>query len=354
MRNPWLTLLPIRLWRSLRSVWQQWGGHLVLGVLLLVSWVGYHLGQQGWSQAWPEVVVEVNGVVLAQEPIAPLPETLNLNPAKVKLGEQLFHEPRLSADNTVSCASCHHLSLGGVDHLVTAMGMNQKVGRINTPTVFNSGFNFRQFWDGRAATLEEQIDGPIHDPREMGSDWLQIIQKLQGIPAYRQTFADLYAQGITEATVKNAIATYERSLITPSRFDRYLRGEFNALTVDEREGYRRFKELGCVTCHQGINIGGNLFQKIGLFGDYFGDRGTEITTADYGRYNVTQDERDRYVFKVPSLRHITRTAPYFHDGSAKTLEEAVQRMAKYQLGQDLSSEDTDLMIQFLMTLTGEA
>ncbi|NEO85655.1 MAG: cytochrome-c peroxidase [Spirulina sp. SIO3F2] len=295
----------------------------------------------------------MNTVELANEPILPLPETLNLNPAKVKLGEQLFHEPRLSADDTVSCASCHNLSLGGVDHLAMAVGMNRQVGAINTPTVFNSGFNFRQFWDGRAATLEDQIDGPIHDPREMDSDWPQILRKLQQIPAYHQAFEQLYAQGITEATVKNAIATYERSLITPSRFDRYLRGEFSALTVDEREGYRRFKQLGCVTCHQGINIGGNLFQKIGLFGDYFRDRGSAITTADLGRYNVTQAERDRHVFKVPSLRHITRTAPYFHDGSAKTLEVAVKQMAKYQLGQELSSEDINLIIQFLIALTGE-
>ncbi|MGB0562115.1 MAG: cytochrome-c peroxidase [Spirulinaceae cyanobacterium] len=323
-------------------------------MLIFLAIATYHTASHWLVQAKPLAPMATESIALGNEPITPLPQSLDLNPRKVALGEKLFNDPRLSTNNTVSCSSCHNRQLGGGDHRTVAVGMNQQVGQLNTPTVFNSGFNFRQFWDGRAATLEEQIDGPIHDPEEMGSSWPIIIQKLAAIPAYAKAFENLYPLGITEATIKNAIATYERSLITPSRFDRYLRGEFNALVVDERAGYRRFKELGCVTCHQGINVGGNLFQKIGLFGDYFGDRGTPITPADYGRYNVTQEERDRYVFKVPSLRHITRTAPYFHDGSARTLEEAVQRMSRYQLGQELSAEDTRLIIQFLIALTGKS
>ncbi|MEM8639902.1 MAG: cytochrome-c peroxidase [Cyanobacteria bacterium P01_G01_bin.54] len=336
-----------------RELWRQLGGQVVLALLILLAIASYHLGSQWWLQARTFRPVETEAIALANEPITPLPQTLDLDPEKIKLGEKLFNDPHLSANNEISCASCHNIRLGGVDHRTVAVGMNQQVGQLNTPTVFNSRFNFRQFWDGRAATLEEQIDGPIHDAKEMGSSWPVIMQKLRAIPAYTETFDLLYPAGITEATIKNAIATYERSLITPSRFDRYLRGELSALTVAERDGYRRFKEVGCVTCHQGINIGGNLFQKIGLFGDYFRDRNAPITPADYGRYNVTQEERDRYVFKVPSLRHITRTAPYFHDGSAQTLEEAVRRMSRYQLGQELSAEDTELIIRFLITLTGE-
>lgn len=292
-------------------------------------------------------------MALVDEPIQPLPLTATLDPGKVRLGEQLFKDPRLSANNTISCASCHNLKLAGTDRSVVSIGIHDKPGFMNTPTVFNSRFNFKQFWDGRAETLEEQIDGPIHASYEMASNWPDIIRKLKHIPAYVSMFKALYAGKIDSDNIKDAIATFERSLTTPnSHFDQFLAGDETALTTSEQEGYRRFKAYGCVTCHQGINIGGNMFQGFGVFGDYFKDRGNE-TRADFGRYNITGNERDRYVFKVPGLRNVALTAPYFHDGSAKTLTDAVKIMGKYQLGRQLSAEDVDLIVDFLTALTGK-
>ena len=287
------------------------------------------------------------------EPIQPLPVNVNLNPEKVKLGEKLFNEPRLSRNNSISCASCHKLQLGGTDQMTISLGIYGRPGTVNTPTVFNSGFNFKQFWDGRAETLFEQIDGPIHSSKEMDSNWPEIANKLKQLPEYVAMFKATYSGHLNSDTIKDAIATFERSLITPnSRFDRFLRGDKAALSIQEKEGYRRFKAYGCITCHQGINVGGNMFQGFGVFGNYFHDRGSE-TKADLGRYNVTGDERDRYVFKVPSLRNVSLTAPYFHDGSAQTLTEAVEIMGKYQLGRPLSEEDVDFIVRFLTTLTGK-
>lgn len=288
-----------------------------------------------------------------QEPVQPIPQDIVLDKRKVELGKGLFHDPRLSQDNSFSCASCHDLSQGGTDHRARSIGVGGQLGDVNAPTVFNSGFNFKQFWDGRAETLEDQIDGPIHNPKEMHSNWPEIIGKLKQDARYVSDFAALYPEGIQPRTIKDAMATFERSLITPnSRFDKYLRGDITAITEDEKRGYQLFKDYGCIACHQGINIGGNMFQKLGVMADYFADRG-EQTTADLGRFNVTRQEVDRHTFKVPSLRNVARTAPYFHDGSAETLEEAVAIMAKYQLGRPLSSSDVDLIVKFLKTLTGE-
>jgi cytochrome c peroxidase len=277
----------------------------------------------------------------------------DLDPRKTKLGSQLFGDKRLSRDNSISCSSCHSLNRGGTDRRKSSVGMNGLSNGINAPTVLNSGFNFKQFWDGRADSLEDQIDGPIQNPAEMDSSWKQVVAKLKQIPEYRSPFNQLYPSGITSDTIKDAISTYERSLTTPnSRFDRYLSGDESALTQDEQEGYRRFRDSGCVACHQGVLLGGNLFQKFGVFGNYFEDRGG-ITQADYGRFNVTGEEKDRFAFKVPSLRNVELTSPYFHDGSAKTLDEAVRVMMKYQLGREAASQDIDLIIKFLTTLTGE-
>jgi cytochrome c peroxidase len=241
---------------------------------------------------------------------------------------------------------------GGTDRLPHSLGINNAEGDINAPTVFNSSFNFRQFWDGRAATLEEQIEGPVHNPKEMGSHWQEIIGKLKKEAAYLKAFKALYADGINAKNIKDAIATFERSLITPNApFDQYLRGDETALTDEEKQGYALFKQYGCVACHQGINIGGNMYQVFGVLNNYFEKRGN-ITKADLGRFNVTAQEYDRHKFKVPSLRNVALTAPYFHDGSADTLEKAVDVMAKYQLGRKIPKKEKRLIVQFLKTLTG--
>ncbi len=286
------------------------------------------------------------------EPISPLPRTIDLPAAKLSLGERLFRDTRLSRDDTIACSTCHDLNQGGTDRRQFSKGVGGTVGSINAPTVFNSGFNFVQFWDGRAATLEEQAAGPINNPIEMASNWEQVLTKLRADAGYRADFARIYPDGLTAINVADAIATFERSLVTPdSPFDRYLRGDTNALTADEREGYRRFKDYGCSSCHQGVNIGGNLFQQFGVMGDYFAGK-RALTDADQGRYNVTRREEDRHVFKVPGLRNVALTAPYFHDGSAQTLEDAVAIMGRFQLGRELSDEDRRLIVAFLHTLTG--
>ena len=287
------------------------------------------------------------------EPITPLPESLALDARKVALGSRLFHDPRLSGDNSVACASCHALDRGGADGRARSIGIDGQTAAVNAPTVFNSGFNFRQFWDGRAESLEDQIDGPLNHPGEMSSSWPEVIGKLKNDAGYVSTFAAIYPEGIQARNIKDAIATFERALITPnSRFDKYLRGERGALTADELGGYRLFRSYGCIACHQGVNVGGNMFERMGVMDDYFNDRGN-ITPADLGRFNVTRNEEDKHMFKVPGLRNVALTAPYFHDGSAVTLEQAVTIMGKYQLGVAIPSGDVALIVAFLKTLTGE-
>ena len=287
------------------------------------------------------------------EPISPLPTApRGADPLRAALGERLFHDPVLSVDYTISCASCHPLDRAGADGLPTSRGVGGALGTVNAPTVFNAGLNFAQFWDGRAATLEEQVAGPIHNPVEMGSNWSLVVERLNKGDDYRSLFAEVYPQGINAETIADALAAFERSLLTPgARFDQYLRGKTDALSADEIEGYARFKRLGCSSCHQGVNVGGNLFQRFGVMGDYFADKGMS-TPADLGRFNVTGRQEDRYVFRVPSLRNVALTAPYFHDGSVEKLDDAVEIMARYQLGRTLSKEDRRLLVAFLHTLSG--
>lgn len=289
---------------------------------------------------------------MLDEPIKPLPAKLNLDARKVNLGRTLFHDKRLSKDNSLSCASCHDIAAGGVDGKQFAVGIKGQVGPINTPTVLNSGLNFRQFWDGRAASLEEQAAGPVHNPGEMGSNWNEVIGKLSQDKAFVDQFKVAYPDGLKGKNIQDAIATFEKSLITPSRFDRYLSGEGMALQEDEKHGYQLFKNYGCAACHQGQGVGGNMYQTFGVLGNYFKDKG-KITDADLGRFAVTKNEADRHVFKVPSLRNVELTAPYFHDGSAKTLDEAVEVMFRYQLGRSAPAADKALIVKFLKTLTGE-
>ena len=276
----------------------------------------------------------------------------NLSAGKIELGRRLFFDPRLSHDNTSACASCHDLSAGGDDNRPVSRGINAQLGPINTPTVFNAALNFVQFWDGRAESLEEQAAGPIHNPLEMASNWAEVIEKLAQDDGYRRDFSALYPKGMSGETIVDAIASFERTLITPnSRFDRHLAGDASALDALEKSGLQRFLEFGCASCHQGAAIGGNMFQRFGVMNDYFAGR--EPKPADLGRYNVTGREEDRHVFKVPSLRNVGLTAPYFHDGSARTLEEAVVIMGRFQLGRDIAGPDVKAITAFLHTLTGD-
>ena len=291
----------------------------------------------------------------AEEPIQPIPITFDYDRAKVELGKKLFFEPRLSKSGWITCNSCHNLSTGGADNLPTSIGHKWFFGPINSPTVLNAKFNLAQFWDGRAKDLQEQAGGPMANPIEMGSKHEIAVSVLQSIPEYVQMFEEvygakeLYGNGkIDILQVTDAIAAFEETLTTPgSSFDLWLKGYDDAISASEREGYQLFKEKGCITCHNGIGVGGNSYQKFGLAKPY------EKDTQTLGRYNVTKKEQDKYVFKVPLLRNIALTAPYFHDASTWDLREAVTIMAEYQLGVSLSDEETIKVVAFLKTLTGD-
>ncbi len=289
--------------------------------------------------------------VLSNEPLKPLP-VKQLVAVKVALGEKLFNDKRFSKDNSIACVSCHSLSEGGADRKVRSLGVGNAVGEVNSPSVLNAAHNFRQFWDGRAATLEEQVGFVVENPVELASDWPSVLGKLNADDALLAEFKKIYPAGIDKASVIDAIATYERSLPSDSRFDLYLRGDVNAISAEEKAGYEKFKAYGCVACHQGINVGGNMYQTFGVMGDYFKDRGS-LTKADNGRFNVTGKEADRHMFKVPSLRNVALTPPYFHDGSAATLAAAVDVMFKYQLGRQAPEKDKTLIIKFLNALSGK-
>ena len=294
------------------------------------------------------------GAARAAEPIKPIPEQTGADPDRAALGRALFHDPRLSRDDTVSCASCHDLASGGDDGRKVSVGIEDRAGAINSPTVFNVGLNFKQFWDGRVTTLEQQVDDPVQSPREMGSLWPDVVAKLYQDAEYPERFEALYPEGIGRNSIRNALAEFMRSLTTPnSPFDRWLKGDESALDRKERHGYALFKSYGCVSCHQGANVGGNMFQVFGVLNEYFQKRG-DITEADLGRFNVTGNPADRHAFKVPSLRMAAHTAPYLHDGSAATLRDAVDAMFEFQLGRDAPDEDKDAIVAFIRTLAGES
>ena len=288
---------------------------------------------------------------LSREPIQPLPDPPKEG-AVERLGRKLFHDKRLSSDGSVACSTCHDLERGGDDGRRTSIGVQGREGGVNAPTVYNASLNFAQFWDGRAATLEEQAKGPIANPLEMDSKLEDVVKKLSADAEYAAAFREAFTDGVTEDNVARAIAAFERTLIsTQSPFDRYLQGDAGALGTAELTGYELFKSVGCIACHQGRNVGGNMYQRFGVLSDYFKDKG-KLTEADYGRFNVTKNEADRFVFRVPSLRNVEHTAPYFHDGSADTLERAVQIMAKYQLGRELGGSEVSSIVAFLRSLSG--
>ena len=292
----------------------------------------------------------------AGEPVRPIVAVEDTDPLKVQLGFDLYHDTRLSVDNTISCASCHALDAGGVDNHQYSHGVEERLGGVNAPTVYNAVYNFVQFWDGRAKTLADQAAGPPLNPVEMAStSFDEIVAKLAEDKHYVEMFNALYPeQGISEATITDAIEEFERTLVTPnSQFDKWLLGDNEALTSEELRGYELFKENSCATCHVGINLGGESYELMGLRRHYFEERGMELTEEDNGRYKQTQEERDRHRFKVPGLRNVELTWPYYHDGSRVTMDEAVRDMALYQCDVELANADVEAIVAFLRTLTGE-
>lgn len=287
------------------------------------------------------------------EPLQPLPSPPSVSADRVLLGERLFQYPSLSADGKISCTTCHPLDRAGTDGLEHSRGALGRTAALNTPTIFNAGNNFMYNWNGAYLSLEDEFDAPVE--KTMGMTWPELVQRVRSNAPLSAAFSAAYPDGVTTSNIKNALASYIRTLATPnSRFDAFLRGDVDALSPDERRGYALFQELGCVSCHQGSNVGGNVFQRFGVMRDYFAGRtGPQPTGAELGRFSVTHDAADRFVFRVPSLRNVAHTAPYFHDGSAPTLEEAVDTMASVQLGVELTTSQTTLVVAFLKTLTGE-
>lgn len=292
--------------------------------------------------------------VLANEPLLPIPMDIAVDAAKARLGEKLFFDKRLSANDQISCASCHNLTeKGGADLLPKSPGVTGQSGSRNTPTVYNAVLNFTQNWDGSAKDLRQQAEGPITDSIEMGmsEDFQDLIKKLKAVPEYKTAFDENYSGDISKYSITHALAEFQKTLTTPnSPFDKFLKGDQSAISEDAKQGYNKFKQFGCASCHQGANVGGNMFQKFGVHKDTT-LRNTD--DSDLGRYLITRNQWDKRVFKVPSLRLAVLTPPYFHDGSVKTIEEAVDVMIYYQLGRQVSTEDRNQIIEFLKTLPGD-
>lgn len=295
----------------------------------------------------------------ANEPVRPISDKVAYDEQKAELGRQLYHDTRISADGTVSCSTCHGLATGGVDNLRYSEGIAGQLGGVNAPTVYNAYFNFVQFWDGRAADLAEQAAGPPLNPVEMGDQTFgDIVARLSEDKDFVNAFAAVYPEGLSEATITNAIAEFEKTLVTPnSAFDRYLKGDKTAMTTGQIEGYDLFKEYNCATCHAGVNMGGLTYELMGQRANYFEDRElmlkSGLTDGDNGRWAQTGVERDRYRFKTPTLRNVALTWPYYHDGSVPTLDEAVSMMAKYQVGRTMKENEVAKVVEYLQALTGE-
>ena len=294
----------------------------------------------------------------ANEPIRPIPYKVEYDAAKAALGKVLYHDTRLSGDGTISCASCHAIETAGVDNERYSDGIYDQLGGVNAPTTFNAVFNFVQFWDGRAATLAEQAGGPPLNPVEMGSkDFDEISARIAQDKEFTRLFTEVYPEGLCQASITDAIAEYEKTLLTPdSPFDLYLKGDKNAMTAEQIEGYDIFKDFSCATCHAGVNMGGLSYELMGQRANYFEDREltlkSGLTDGDNGRWAQTGVERDRYRFKTPSLRNVALTWPYYHDGSVETLEEAVSKMARFQVGRTMPEDKVLKVKAFLEAQTG--
>ena len=289
------------------------------------------------------------GVAWAAEPIEPVPPVGQINVAKAELGKKLFFDPRLSKSGFISCNSCHNLSMGGSDNLKTSVGHNWHKGPINAPTVLNSSLSFVQFWDGRAESLKAQAGGPIANPGEMALTHALAEGIITSIPGYVVEFKQVFGDDkIDIDRMTDAIAEFEKTLVTPnSRFDKWLLGDAKSLSEEELAGYKLFKDSGCVACHYGVAVGGSSFQKMGVKEEY------NSKSPTVGRKAVTGKDEDRFNFKVPSLRNVELTYPYFHDGEAKTLTEAVDVMGRLQLGKKFTDEENAKIVAFLKSLTGE-
>lgn len=289
------------------------------------------------------------GAAQNNEPIQPIVPARQVDLGMVELGKKLYFDPRLSKSGFISCNSCHNLSMGGTDNIKTSIGDKWQQGPINAPTVLNSSLNVAQFWDGRAADLKAQAGGPIANPGEMAFSHTLAIDVLESIPAYVREFRQVFNKpriDIDQVTL--AIAEFEKTLVTPnSRFDQWLLGKADALSAQELAGYKLFKESGCVACHNGPAVGGNSFQKMGIVQPY------KATSPAEGRSAVTGKEIDRFSFKVPTLRNVEMTYPYFHDGAADTLTQAVDVMGRLQLGKNFTKDENARIVAFLKTLTGD-
>lgn len=329
-----------------------WGSSLTSAKTdIVLDWVKQHR-----AQFYPNTLAADE---FKNEPVRPIPDSVAVNADKVALGKELYHDTRLSGDGTISCASCHAIETAGVDNHKFSDGIGGQVGGINAPTSYNAVFNFVQFWDGRALTLAEQAAGPPLNPVEMGSkSFDEIAGRLAADADFAKRFTAVYPEGLNEKTITDAIAEYEKTLLTPNcPFDLYLKGDKNAMTAEQIEGYELFKEYKCATCHAGVNMGGLSYELMGQRADYFKDREVNaksgLTDSDNGRWAQTKVERDRYRFKTPSLRNIALTWPYYHDGSVPTLEKATEMMAEYQVGRKMPEAEIKKVKSFLDALTGQ-
>ena len=286
-------------------------------------------------------------------PLAPLRPRSDLDPRKVSLGGKLFVDPQLSSKGMLSCNSCHDLTKGGTVGRSRTVGYEGKRHLFNSPTIFNAAINYRLGWRGELTSLEKQNEKVLLDKNLMDMNWKTLILRLRENGEYRDAFTEIYGQSLHPEDVLDALATFQRSLVTTNAaFDRYLEGDETAISRQARTGFELFQTYGCASCHQGTNVGGNMFQKFGVFADILGL--DELSDeGDLGRWTVTGSDDDKGVFRVPSLRNVEVTAPYFHDGRVATLKEAVEVMARSQLGTELLAEDAEAIIAFLKSLTGE-
>lgn len=300
-----------------------------------------------------QITAEINPRLLRR--FQPLPDTLAISnaptlSAEVDLGRMLFFDPRMSKGGDVSCNSCHELTAFGVDSRKSSIGFNGHVGTRNAPSVYNAGGHFAQFWDGRAADVEAQAKLPVLNPGEMAMpDAASVVSVLKNIPGYSPAFQRAFPNQADPVTFDNfgiAIGAFERGLLTPSRWDKYLRGDKDALTPKELKGLKTFLDVGCMVCHTGAYVGGSMFERVGVVEPW-------PNQTDLGRFEVTKAPSDRMMFKVPSLRNVEKTAPYFHDGSAATLEQAVQMMGRHQLGLELGDQEVASIVTWLKALTGD-
>ncbi|GAA3103502.1 cytochrome c peroxidase [Rhizobium viscosum] len=320
-------------------------GVIATCALILLAFAGYRSGAA-------DDLTDVPGADI-NEPILPIAAITGLDGRKVELGAQLFSDKLLSSRRMFSCLSCHDLSMGGTVRSPRTTGYNGRMHRFNAPSIFNVGLNYRLGWRGNFTSLEAQNEAVLLDRNLMAITWPELISRLRAHTDYADAFRRAYQRSIRREDVLDALATYERSLVTPDApFDRYLRGDGKALMQNAKNGFRLFKTLGCASCHQGMNVGGNVFQKFGIFQDTVSDRKT-MDEGDLGRWTITHDEADIGVFRVPSLRNVALTAPYFHDGRVASLYDAVKLMGRMQLGQDVSDPDAADIVEFLKSLTGK-